>query len=329
MSTLTAPTHEEVPASRLVRKIRLRALLFFALALVAGAAAVFLVKLYLDRASARAVAPPLSTQPVVVAAADLPIGTALDKVHLATVEWPQGRAPAGAFAAASDVVGRSLTQGVVAGEAILERRLADPARGRGMAAILAPGRRAMSVKVDQVIGVAGFVQPGDFVDVITTMRLDDNAERAVGSGTERMAKTILQNIRVLAIGQELATEGQKPVSVQVVTLEVTPEEAERLALGTQYGKVLLTMRARTDQVAVETEGVTPRHLLAEELVAAPAPAPPPAPVEKVERRSSRSRRASRVAAVVAPAPAPKAPVVEIIRGGKVEERELRPSPDAK
>jgi pilus assembly protein CpaC len=150
---------------------------------------------------------------------------------------------------------------MVKGEPFLDSRLADQSRGRGLAAILREGTRAMAVKVDQVIGVAGFVQPGDYVDVITTMKPDDVTRHAMGDNA-RVSKIILQDIRVLAAGEHLSTEGHKPVKVQVVTLEVTPEQSERLALASQHGSIQLTMRSHIDQGVVATAGVTPLTLLA-------------------------------------------------------------------
>lgn len=331
MTTTTVPP---TPSSttRLVHKIRIRALLFFALAVVAGVVAVLLVKRYMDETRAAAMAPAVPTQEVVVAAGDVPIGTQLEPRHLAVVRWPSDQVPGGTFATMTEVAGRSLVQDLVKGEVILATRLANPARGVGMAAILTPGHRAMAVKVDQVIGVAGFIHPGDSVDVIATLKPDDETESALASKADRMTKTILQNTRVLAIGQELSTEGTKAVAVQVVTLEVTPQEAERLALASQYGKINLTMRSRTDLLAVETTGATPASVLAGTESAPVCPPVAPAATSgevAVARRSDRRRPPvadTKPAPVVQPAEV--RPVVEILRGTKVETRTLRPSPDA-
>ncbi len=327
MTTIT-----ETSSSRLVRKIRLRALLFFALALVAGAGAVFLVKTYMDRARAASATAPIAATLVVVAAEPVPIGTRLQGSHLAVVRWPVGDVPDGAFESVEQVVGRSVQRDLVAGEPVLATRLADPQRGDGLAAILEDGHRAMAVKVDQVIGVAGFVQPGDSVDVITTMKPDLDSQ-SLGRAA-RVAKIFLQNIRVLAVGEHLSTDGHKPITVQVVTLEVTPDQAERLALASQHGEIQLTMRSRVDRESVPTSGITPDMLLAADEGAEPreaaparAPEPPPAPARRHSTRRARSHRSSPAASVTPAAPA--APVVEILRAGKVEERKLRPSSDAK
>jgi pilus assembly protein CpaB len=322
-TTTANPTH------RLVRKIRLRALLFFGLALVAGALAVFLVKSYMDRASAAAPADVLPTQTVVVAAADLPIGTTLERKHLALAGWPAERTPHGSFDAVELVIGRAIQQNLVEGEPVLAARLADPERGQGMAAILRDGHRAMGVKVDQVIGIAGFVQPGDYVDVITTMRPDDETLAVLDRDTARISKIILQNIRVLAVGEHLATDAHKPVTVSVVTLEVLPDQAEALALASQHGDIQLTMRSRVDQGSVATAGVTPLQLLAPDegaevpkIAVTPPPEPPKVSKRKVRRRTKKKEVAK------AP-PKPERPVVEILRGTKVEERKLRRTADAK
>lgn len=330
----------KTPINRLERKARIRALLFFTLALIAGAFAVFVVKVYLDRASTATarVAEPVPLTDVVIAARDIPIGTRLEAQHLALVPWPEEHAPTGGFSSAAQVVGRSTERSLVSGELILAGRLADPERGSGIGAILEDGSRAMAVKVDQVVGVAGFVQPGDHVDVITTMKPDDETRAALESETARISKIILQNIRVLAIGEHLSTEGHKPMAVQVVTLEVQPEQAEKLALGSQHGEIQLTMRSRIDQLDVPTAGVTPLVLLspdegsdlAEEEKAREAR-------EARERQQqARQRRRARVTRKPEPEPepiqveaAPEKPVVEILRGTRgVEKRTLRRSADA-
>jgi pilus assembly protein CpaB len=309
-----------------VRKIRLRALLFLGMSLLAGSLAIALAKLYLDRARAGSVAVP--TRPVVVAAMNLPIAVRLEAQHLRVVDWPVASVPAGASGKPEELLGQTVRQALLQGEPLLRERLATGEQGRGLAALLAEGRRAMAVKVDQVIGVAGFVQPGDFVDVITTMKPDDDTRRSLNSAAAKVAKIILQNIKVLAVGEHLSTDGHKPTKVQVVTLEVDPEQSEKLALASGHGTLQLTMRSRIDQQTIPTPGVTPLALLAGDEAPALALAAPAARPSS-SQRSRRSRSAEVADAPVAAPAAPPVPVVEILRGTrKVEERQLRPSADS-
>ena len=171
--------------------------------------------------------------------------------------------------------------------------------------------RAMAVRVDSVVGVAGFVKPGDYVDIITTMSPDPATQEVVGEKTSRISKIILQNVLVLAVGEHLATEGSKPVRVQVVTFGVTPEESEKIALAAHYGQITLTLRSRIDQKLASTSGQAPVTLLA--------------PDEEVGKRvePEQPRRTFRRVKQPPAPPKPAAPVVEILRGGKVEERKLR------
>lgn len=329
---------QDTPGARAVRKIRLRAALFLGAAIVAGIAAVFLVKLYLDQARRRSTSASVQTTEVVVAARDIPSGMALEASQLDVIRWPAGHAPAGSFSKVGDVVGQTSRDTLVAGEAVLMNRLATKDHGRGLAALLDPGTRAMTVKVDQVIGIAGFVQTDDRVDVLTTIATDEETQRTLGNKAEKMSKIILQDIRVLAVGEHLATDGREPVKVQAVTLAVKPDESERLALASQYGTIQLTMRSRVDRENVATEGVTPLALLSPDdgvmpataaVAAAAAVAVPAAVATKEDKRPPRRavRRPTPPAPVVEePAPRPPAPaVIEILRGTtKVEERKIKP-----
>jgi pilus assembly protein CpaB len=301
----------EAPESRVVSQIRVRAILFLLLAIVAGAGAVALFKQYLDRVrGAGKVQGPVAH--VVVAATSVPIAARLDAKQLVLVEWPKEHVPEGSFTDLKSVVGKTVQTSLVKGEPVLKERLADESEGRGLAALLADGMRAMAVKVDSVVGVAGFVKPGDYVDVIATMAPDMETQKTLSEQAARVAKIILQNVLVLAVGEHLTTEGSKPVTVQVVTLGVTPEESEKLALAGQYGKVTLTLRSRIDQKLAATAGIAPADLLA--------------PDEGVGQRiePEKPRRTFRHQRLREEAPKePEAPVVEILRGSKIEERTLR------
>lgn len=333
--TTTIPI-TDAPPSRVARKFRIRAVVFLVAAIAAGVAAVFLVKAYLDQVRRTAPPAPIDTVEVVIARADVALGQRLGPTDVALVTWPAAHVPTGAYRRVEQVVGQTARQALVAGEPLLPTRIVTGAQGEGLASLLEPGTRAMAVKVDQVVGIAGFVQPGDRVDVIATLPTDDETKEVLDTEAMKMSKTILEDIRVLAVGEHLDTGGTKPIKVQVVTLGVFPEDAERLALASQHGTIQLTMRARLDHVEVATTGITPLELLAPDPGATPivvprvkvAAAPPPAQPEarregRVTRTSARTRPP--VTPAVTREPEPQAPVVEILRGTqKVEERKLRP-----
>ncbi|MGD8860480.1 MAG: Flp pilus assembly protein CpaB [Myxococcales bacterium] len=310
------------PETKAVSQIRVRALLFLILAVAAGGGAVLLFKQYLDGIRGAGAGSPTDTVPVVIAAVDVPIATRLEEPHVTVVQWPAAHVPEGAFDSTQEVIDRTLQTSVLKGEPILVERLADEKEGRGLAALLADGMRAMAVKVDSSVGVAGFVQPGDYVDVLVTMTPDEETDESRGDNPARISKIILQNILVLAVGEHLSHQGSKPVPVKVVTLGVTADESEKLALASQYGRITLTMRSRVDQKIAATAGITPLHLLQPD-EGADDPQRQLVEPEK-PRQTLRTRR--RVRRRPAPAPEekkPAPPVVEILRGSKVEERKLR------
>jgi pilus assembly protein CpaB len=313
---------ENAPGARVVRKIRVRALLFLVLALAAGTGAVFLAKRYMDRARRLSAATSVQTAKIVVAAMDIPIATEITEPQVELAPWPASHLPAGSFVKVEEVVGRTTQQNLLKGEPVLGGRLAAEDRGRGLAALLERGMRAVTVKVNQVVGVAGFVQPGDFVDVVTTMRTDEETQRDLKTKARAIAKVILQNIKVLAVGEHMVTKGSKPVKVQVVTLEVTPPQSERIALASQQGVLQLTMRSRIDQEHVPTAGMTPMALLAPDEGAEQGKpqvaqvAPKPQPRRRPRRRAEAPKK-------------PDSPVVEVLRGQRVERRELLPTADSK
>lgn len=323
MGARTLRQQNESPEHRIVSQIRTRALLFLVVAVVAGAGAVMLVKQYLDRVETVAASAAPKTTGVVVAAMDIPIAVQLEAKHVAVVSWPVDHVPAGSFGDPKKVIGKTIRQNIVKGEAVLAERLADEDLGQGLAALLADGMRAMAVEVDAVVGVAGFVQPGDYVDVITTMQADDETRKERNDEAAKVSKIILQNVRVLAVGEHLTTSvGGKPVNVKVVTLGVTPPESEKLALASQYGQIQLALRSRVDQITTETEGVTPAKLLVGTAAAPAEVASSSTDTEAKPRQTYRHQR-PKPEVVVEAAKKPEAPVVEILRGTKVEQRKLR------
>ncbi len=189
--------------------------------------------------------------PVAVAVDNLYLGTVLKKEMIKTAPFLKESLPEGYFSDPSSLEGRVVISSIRINEPIFESRLApsDIKKG-GVAAVINSSKRAMAVKVDKIIGVSGFIHPGDRVDVLVTLKNYDINSSAT--------KTVLQNILVLAVGPEIEedeTKG-KPSMVDVITLEVTPEEGEKLALAATAGKVLLSLRNPIDTESVETEGAT-------------------------------------------------------------------------
>jgi pilus assembly protein CpaB len=240
------------------------------------------------------------TQPVVVAAADLQLGSEVRREDLQVVQFPAGQIPDGTFAKPEEVVGRGLIVPVVKNEPILRAKLASKESGSGLPPVIPEGMRAVSVRVNEVVGVAGYVLPGNRVDVVATA--SPTEQRA-----DTTSKVVLSNVQVLTAGtrMEQGQDQSKPVQVTVVTLLVYPEQAERLALASTEGKIQLALRNPLDQGAPTTPGIKTAGLMG--LVAAPAPARP---------SSGGSRpRAGQPVTQTAPAPAPL-PTVEVIRGDK-------------
>lgn len=240
------------------------------------------------------------TQPVVVAANDLALGAALRKEDLTVVNFPVGAAPEGAFAKPQDLVGRGVISAMVKNEPVLPAKLASKDAGAGLPPVIPDGMRAVSVRVNDVIGVAGYVLPGTHVDVLVTQSPTNQAQDTV-------SKLILSNVQVLTAGtrMEQDQDKSKPVQVTVVTLAVFPDQAERLALASTEGKIQLALRNPMDTAAPETPGVKPSVLLG--LARATAP---------VQRTASNSsKKTAGPVTQQAPAPAPL-PTVEIIRGDK-------------
>jgi|SRR3989304_208584 len=224
-----------------------------------------------------------ATQNVVVAAKEIPAGTNVTEKIIKEglvkeTSWPKASVPPGSFYSTNQVVGKTVKTKVVAGEPILESKLVG--EGVGLASRLAAGYRAVAVKVDEVIGVSGFIAPDDRVDVIATLTPPGR-----GSQDEKLSKIVLQNRRVLSVAQSVEQKEGKPQVVRSITLEVTPEEAEKLSLAVVDGHVILALRAIGDEAAKITRGSTKRDLLALAAPSVPrrkAERPPAAPPVSTE-----------------------------------------------
>lgn len=224
---------------------RNRILIGLALAVVVGLVASSLVYRQMQRAAA---APrEVATTKLVVAATAMPLGTRLEPRFLREVPWPGGEPMAGMFTNVEDASNRALLSSVVENEPILESKLAPKEAGAGLAAVIPEGQRAMSVKVDEVVGVAGFVLPSTMVDVLVTGSVAGGR-----GGSDSITRTILENIRVLTAGQQVEEDKDgKPQKVSVVTLLVTPDEAARLAMASTEGRIQLALRNTIDGKKVE------------------------------------------------------------------------------
>jgi pilus assembly protein CpaB len=182
------------------------------------------------------------TAPVVTAAMDIPFGTKIETRHVAQIQMLRGTEPRGSFHSAEEVEGKVARAPLLSGEILLQGRFADPGNGSTLAAVVERNMRAMTVRVDDVVGVAGFLLPGNRVDVLGSRDL---------SNREAHTETILQNVRVLAVDQTAATEKNEPVVVRAVTLEVTPEQAEMLVKWKEQGSLQLTLRNPLDESVQE------------------------------------------------------------------------------
>jgi len=242
---------------------------------------------------------PITTEHIVVAAQPLQVGTRVDASNLRLIPWPSGEPVAGMFTRIADCANRAVITPLAENEPILENKLAATQSGAGLPATIPEGMRALSVAVNDVVGVAGFVIPGTMVDVLVTGKVADN-----GHGSEQnITRTILENVKVLAAGQKIEQDREgKPQNVPVVTLLVTPDDAARLTMASTEGKIQLSLRN-----TVDTRLLMPASVLQDSLFSGGAPAP---------------KRAT-VAKYIPPPPSPY--VVEVITGNKRENKSF-PNP---
>jgi len=240
-------------------------------------------------------APPLETQPIAMATIDLNWGTVIVKEMVKMDPFLKSSLPAGAYTDMNSLIGRVVISSIKVNEPFLESRLAaQNIKTGGVAAVIGSKKRAVTVRVDKVIGVAGFVHPGNRVDVLVTM--------AKGKDAAPFTKIVLENILVLAAGPERETaKGKEPATVDVITLEVTPEEAEKLSLSAIQGKVQLALRGLTDTEDVLTKGISIPALLASHSGSGP--------VDGTKGKATRAASARK--------PVEQVFFVELIQGGKV------------
>jgi pilus assembly protein CpaB len=246
------------------------------------------------------IARPETAETIVVASVNIGMAETITGQHVRLVAWPKASIPSGAVRSLAEAEGRVVRSSIVAGEPLLDGKLAPQLSGKGglMPMLVPEGLRGITIKVDDATRESGFVLPNSRVDVLVSM------PRRPGS-QERMSKVILQDVVVLAAGQTVELRDNKPVTVTTVTLALAPDQAEKLALAQTEGKLMLAMRNLRDNQVVETRGVTAATLLND----SSAPVATPA-------------RAPRPRIVSAPLPAPKVETyaITVLRGGKAAEQ---------
>jgi pilus assembly protein CpaB len=228
-----------------------RGTIFIVAAVATGLVATFAINRYV---TAKTRIPVAATRQVIVAAADISPGTALSGGLVKTVTWPLKVIPPKSASSMREVEGRVVKVPIPQGNPVLFSMLAPEGTAAGLSGILSDGKRALTVKVDEVAGVAGFIHPGDHVDVLVDLPINE--------AKDHFSKTILHNIQVLTTGQIWQQKGDnKPVVVNTVTLELTPEESEVLNLASNQGKIRLALRNRNNKTTAQTDGVTTSFLL--------------------------------------------------------------------
>jgi len=246
-----------------------RALIVMAVAILFGLAAVVFASRWLLNQ------PGNGSGRIVVATADISLGQRLAPDMFKLAEWPADSVPKGAFTDPQKLNGRVLKSNLLMGEPVSEAKLAPSGTLGGLSALITEGKRAITVRVNDVIGVAGFALPGNYVDIIVSTQKDP--QPGYETREQSISKIVLERILVLAVAQEVNRDETKPKVVNAVTLEVTPEQAEKLDLARSVGTLSLALRNQVDPQSASTEGATKLTLLpANTPPVPPKPAPKPA-----------------------------------------------------
>jgi pilus assembly protein CpaB len=261
---------------------------------------------------------------VVVANRDIPEGQLLDRRDLQTTVWPAASVPAGAFASGDSLVGRVTRVAVFTGEPIVPGRLAPVGTGAGIEVKITPGKRAMAIRIDEVAGMAGLIQPNSRVDILVSMR-DENTQ-----GSKRVAKLFMENMRVLSVGTQVYRgEDGKPIRAASATLEVSPEQAERLAIAVGTGSIQLVLRGYGDPDSINTRGATSTDVLSQlrsgPTVVVPL-ADPPAPTRHHAAPPPKPAPVAPTPPPVVVARKPKSPdsvTVQVFRAGKISQQHFQ------
>lgn len=243
-----------------------------------------------------------ASKKVVVAAVDIELGSRLNPQLLKSIDWPSGSLPSGAISDPQVLQDRVVKTSILRGEPLLEAKLAPVGSTGGLSAVIPEGKRAITVRVNDVVGVAGFALPGNYVDIVVNTQIEGQ-----GAGDRQISKIVLKHILVLAVAQEAGRDETKPKVVNAVTLEVTPDQAERLDLARSVGTLSLVLRNQVDKEGAETAGVMKRQLLAGDFLTPIEAAQPTKP------RPAAHRRKALAPAHLSQQPTPKAKI-EVIKG---------------
>ncbi len=281
--------------------MRKRIVMILIVASAMGLVASLLVYRVLSQISARAGG---ESEKIVVAAVNMRIADTVTPQSVKLVAYPKASIPSGALRGVQEAEGRVVRSSIVANEPLLEAKLAPQLSGKGglMPMLVPEGQRGVTIKLDDAARETGFVMPNSRVDVLVSMAKTKSSD-------ERIAKVILQDVPVLAAGQTVEMQNNKPVTVNTVTLALTPEQTERLAVAQAEGRLTLAMRNLRDNQIVRTPGATPTALLSDAGAVAPKAAATPARVA-----------APRTPPVALAAAAPTAHTVAVIRGSQVSEK---------
>jgi pilus assembly protein CpaB len=266
-----------------------------AVALVMALAAVVVAAQWIAGQSAT------NSNKVAVATVDIGMGARVTPESVRLVDWPVNSMPPGAVVDLKALDGRITRTNILRGEPLSENKLAPAGTTGGLSAVVAAGKRAMTVRVNDVVGVAGFALPGNFVDILVNTQSDNQGDSAVRE--QAISKIVLERILVLAIAQESNRDDTKPKVVNAVTLELTPEQVEKLDLARSVGTLSLVLRNQIDPLSANTGGATKSSLLDDgKPVAKPAPVAPPVAAPAAAPRPRVAR------------PAPEGDKIEVIKG---------------
>ena len=262
----------------------------------------------------------VATKPVVVAAKDIPAGALLEKASLELREWPAVAIPSEAIGSLTAVEGRVTRVPVFAGEAIVPGRLARQGTAPGLEARITPGMRAMSVRINDVAGLSGLVQPNSRVDVLVSLREG-------GREAEEVSKLFLENMRVLSMGSRTTRDDTgDPTPATTATLEVTPAQAEKLAVAMRQGMIQLVLRGFDDTDSTRTKGASSSEVLAQLREAKPKPVlaeAPTRPARSTARRTTpRVREVPPPVVVASEPPKPDSITVRVYRGSTVTQQKF-------
>lgn len=229
----------------------------------------------------------VASSKVVVTKADINLGTRLTAQMLKVVDWPRESLPEGAYDDPEKLKDRVIKTSLLSGEPVLESKLAPLGTQGGLSAVIGEGKRAMTVRVNDVVGVAGFALPGNYVDIVVNTEDESAAPRT--SSNKSISKIVLEHILVLAVAQESGRDDTKPKVVNAVTLEVTPEQAEKLDLARSVGQLSLVLRNQLDTSPVTTVGSNKAQMLDRDgVVVAEPEAKPSAPEASKPKRVVRA-----------------------------------------